>query len=339
MTAELKVSFAIVAYNEEKYLPGLLEDLRAQDYPHESMEILLIDSMSTDSTRRIMDAFQRENRDFLAVLVLENPGKSIPCGHNAALDHYTGDALVRVDAHASIPADFVRKNVEVLQSGEMVCGGRRPNIIHGLSGWKQTLLAAEQSMFGSSVASYRRAERDCYAKSLFCGMYRREVYDRVGHYDERLPRTEDNDMAYRVRQAGFRLRYCPEIVFYQHARSSLRGMLRQKFLNGLWIGRTVAVQPGCLSAFHFVPLAFVLAILFTGALAWAGIAFPAVLLWSAYGLCMGAFSVMEWRKKPFFWEKLLLPVLFLLLHVGYGAGTLVGLLSLPVWLGRVKHRG
>ena len=323
------VSFAIVAYNEEKTLPRLLADLKGQDYPHEKIQVLLIDSMSTDGTWKIMEDFARENRDFQQVLVLKNPGKNIPCGHNVALDHYTGDALIRVDAHASCPAEFIRKNVEVLQSGEMVCGGRRPNIIDEPTPWKQTLLTAEQSMFGSSIAPYRNGSKKTYTKSLFCGMYRREVYDTVGRYDERLPRTEDNDMTYRVRQAGYKLCFCPDILFYQHTRNSLGKMLRQKYLNGYWIGRTMAINPGCFSLFHFVPFAFVMGILLTTALALLDFPWLSLLMWGAYGALVVGISVLEITRKPLL-TNLALPVLFLLLHVSYGAGTFVGLVKMMV---------
>ena len=330
------VSFAIVAYNEERSLPQLLHDLENQDYPHNKIEVLLIDSMSKDSTKSIMEQFSKTHYDFFRVVVLENPGKQIPCGCNVALKEYTGDAFVRVDAHASIPPEFVRKNVEVLESGEYASGGKRPNIIDDKSQWKEMLLAAEQSMFGSSISPYRRAEKRMYAKSLFCGMYRREVFERVGLYDERLPRSEDNDMSERIRKAGFRLCYSPNIVYYQHTRNTLYGMLRQKYLNGFWIGRTMGINPHCFSVYHFVPFVFVLGILLTSILAVCGHPTLAVLMWSAYVLLILACTVTELIKSDFSIAKLLLPFVFLLLHVSYGVGTLVGLIDMPFWVKKIQ---
>ena len=101
------VSFAVVAYNEEATLPSLLVDLVNQDYPHDQIEVLLIDSMSADRTWAIMEQFAAEDHGFDRVLTLKNPKKILPCGCNLALEHYTGDAIVRIDAHASIPADFI----------------------------------------------------------------------------------------------------------------------------------------------------------------------------------------------------------------------------------------
>ena len=331
------VSFAIVAYNEERYLPRLLGDLRLQTYPHGQIELLLIDSRSTDATRSLMEAFAAQEHDFYRVCVLDNPGVTIPCGHNVALDNYRGDALIRVDAHASVPPDFIEQNVRALEGGEMICGGQRPNIIDEPTPWREALLTAEQSMMGSSFAPYRRSKKKMYTRSVFCGMYRREVYDKVGRYNELLPRSEDNDMTWRVREAGFRLLYSPDIIFYQYTRSTLRSLLRQKFLNGYWIGKTMGVNPHCFAFFHFVPLLFVLGIVLTGVLAFLGHPLPGLLMWGAYLLLTVIATVVEMVKKPS-WAKLLLPALFLMLHVCYGAGTLAGLIAMPFWIRRVRRR-
>lgn len=331
----MRVSFAIVAYNEETVLPRLLDDLKKQDYPHDKIEVLLIDSMSEDNTRKIMENFAQQELGFESVRVLDNPKKLIPCGHNVALDNYTGDALVRVDAHASMPAEFVRKNVENLLSGEMTSGGRRPNIIDGTTPWKETLLSAEQSMFGSSFASYRRSDKKMYTSSLFCGMYRREVYDKVGRYNDFLPRSEDNDMCYRIRKAGFNLCYDPDIVYYQHTRNTLSKMLMQKYLNGFWIGKTMGISPKCFSPFHFVPFIFVLGIIFTTILSIFGFHILSALMWTAYILLLLAVMITETIKSPRI-QNLALPVIVFGLHLAYGIGTLVGFCAMPFWLIKIK---
>lgn len=333
----MTVSFAIVAYNEEKTLPRLLEDLCAQDYPHGRVEVLLIDSMSTDGTARLMAAFTAQENGFLRVQTLSNPKKNLPSGCNVALEHYTGDAIVRVDAHASIPPDFLSKNVAALETGEAVSGGSRPNIIDESTPWKETLLAAEQSMFGSGIAAYRHSEGEKYVSSVFHGMYRREVYDAVGRYNEHLIRTEDNDMSYRIRCAGYQIKYNPNIVSYQHTRSTLGEMLRQKFLNGYWIGKTMGISPKCFSIFHFVPFAFVMGILLTTVLALLGMPLLAVLMWAAYLVLVLGISAVEILKGPFSGAKLALPVLFLLLHISYGVGTLIGLVEMPFWAAQIRR--
>lgn len=325
------VSVCVVAYNEEKVLPQLLKDIENQEYPKEKTEVVLIDSMSTDGTRKIMEEFQKNSHGYFNIQVLENPKKKQACGWNVAIANYKGDAIIRVDAHAAIPADFVRKNVEVLESGEYVSGGVRPNIIDESTPWKETLLLAEQSMFGSSIASYRRSEKKMYVKSVFHGAYKREVFEKVGGFDEQLGRTEDNEVHYRIRNAGYQICYSPDIISYQHSRNSLKGMLKQKYGNGYWVALTLKACPGCLSIYHFVPFAFVCGIILTSILGVIGYPLLAYLMWGAYwtvAVLMTILSVKGVKKSVY---QLSLPVLFFLLHVSYGIGSFVGVLKLPFW--------
>ena len=156
----MKITIGVVAYNEENNLPSLLRDIEAQSYPHADMEVVLADSMSTDDTRKVMQEWQKKKKDtFLDIKIIENPGKIQSCGWNAVIDTFTTEVLIRIDAHSSIPADFVEKNVKALSEGEFVTGGVRPNIVEDDSAWQQVLLLAESSMFGSSIADFRRIEK------------------------------------------------------------------------------------------------------------------------------------------------------------------------------------
>lgn len=325
------ISVCVVAYNEEKALPDLLECIKKQDYPHEKMEIVLIDSMSEDSTKSIMKAFYDENKDFKNIQILDNVGRKQATGWNVAIKNYKGDAILRVDAHASIPSDFVRKNVKVLENGEFVSGGIRPNIVQEKTPWKETLLLAESSMFGSSVASYRRSEKKSYVKSVFHGAYRREVFEKVGGFNEQLGRTEDNEIHYRIRKAGYKICYSPDIISYQHTRSSLKGMLKQKYGNGYWVALTLKVCPGCLSLYHFVPFGFVIGIIVTTVLTLLGHSLLGKIMWGMYAVCALLMSLLAVRGQKKNIYQLSLPILFFLLHVSYGVGSLVGILKLPFW--------
>lgn len=332
----MNVSVGIVAYNEEKNLPRILEDLIKQTFPHDQIEVVLVDSRSEDGTRDLMQKFSKENKEeFLNIQVVDNSKRRQSCGWNCAIRAFTTEALIRVDAHSSIPPEFVARNVAALEEGEMVTGGVRPNIVEEESSWQQVLLTAESSMFGSSAAGFRREGEKAYVKSFFHGAYRREVFEKAGVFREDLGRTEDNEFHYRLRQNGFRLCMVPGIISYQMIRPNLRKMCRQKCANGYWIGLTVGVCPGCLSLYHFVPFAFLCGILFTSLLAWLSFPQLAVLMWSMYWLMavgMAFLAVKGQKKYPGY---LLLPALFFFLHVSYGVGTLVGLVKMPFW--RRKH--
>ncbi len=337
----MTVSLCIIARNEEKVIGGLLEQVKNQTYPKNETEIVLIDSGSADGTKGIFKKFAEENKsEYMDIQIGDNTGGNQATGWNEAIKIAVGDVIIRVDAHAEIPENFIEKNMELIESGEDVCGGARPNKIDEPTPFKEMLFLAESSMFGSSIAGYRRkSEGKKYVNSLFHGAYRREVFAKVGGFNKDLGRTEDNEMHYRIRQAGYKICQSDEIISYQHIRNTLGGMIKQKFGNGKWIGLTLGVCYQCLSSFHFVPFLFVFTLLCSIAVAVAGDIFglaemklPFIVLISAYALAdllMTALAVITAKKKHII--QICLPIVFFILHISYGVGTLVGLLAMPFW--------
>lgn len=337
----MTVSLCIVAYNEEKALPGLLNDVISQTYPKENTEIILIDSGSEDETKNIFLKFAKDNKDvYMNISVLDNPKRSQASGWNTALKNFTGDIIIRVDAHSSVPRNFIENNVKVINSGEYVCGGARPSNIADPTPYKETLLLAESSMFGSSFAGYRRkSEGKKYVSSLFHGAYRREVFEKTGGFNEDLGRTEDNEIHWRIRQNGFRICQSDEIISYQNIRPTLPKMLRQKYENGKWIGLTLGICPKCLSIFHFVPFCFTAAIILCIVLLIIGIfanntllLLPMLILGGMYmtvDIIMTLAAIITSERKNIYMPLLIF--IFPMLHIVYGIGTIVGIIKLPFW--------
>lgn len=329
---ELRVSLCTIAHNEESVLNGLFRDFREQSYPHDKIEIIMVDNASTDSTRAMMEEFMNTDYGFESVKLIDSTNKNQATAWNEALMNATGDIIIRIDAHSKIPRHFIAKSVYEITEGEDIVGGGRPNTTDGMSSWKLTLLAAEESLFGSSVADYRRApSHKEYHDSLFHAAYKREVFAKVGGFNEDLGRTEDNELHYRMRMAGYRFCCCPEIISFQHTRGTLKKMIKQKYGNGYWIGLTTGVCPQCLNYFHFIPFVFVMALILSLVM-WV---FGSPLLFAIITAMYSMFNVVNTvgclvLKKPQI-QFLLLPFIFPMLHISYGIGTLVGLIKLPKW--------
>lgn len=338
MDSEFIISVGVVAYNEEDFIPLLLNDMLDQTFPKSQTELLLINSMSTDRTADIFYEFKSAHKDeYKSIQLLDNPQKNQASGWNVAIDNFLGDALIRVDAHAKITEDFIKNNSECLLSGEMVCGGMRPNIIKDPTSLKNLVLLADTSMFGGSFGKYHNSEKKSYVDTLFHGCYRREVIEKVGHFNPELGRTEDNDFHQRVRSAGYKICYDPSIVSYQYSRGSVISSVRQKYGNGYWIGRTTAINPSCISLFHFVPFLFVLAIILTSVLGIIWNWLFLILLGALYGfvnILLSVISIINF--KPFNFIGFLLPFMFLALHISYGIGTIFGLFS--IWTNNPNKR-
>nr|WP_194950499.1 glycosyltransferase family 2 protein [Parvibacter caecicola] len=336
------VTVGVIARNEELSLPDLLRDIEAQTFPHAMIEVILVDGMSTDSTKAIMDEFAKSKKnDFAATLVYRNERQIQPCGWNIVIGASRGDAIIRVDAHARIPSDFVATSIATLESGEDVCGGVRPTVMKDPTGWQSVLHMAEESAFGSSVASCRRNADKRYVNSVFHGAYKREVFSVAGLFDERLRRTEDNELHYRIRQSGYKICLSPEIKSVQLARASLGKMLTQKWLNGYWIGKTLYIEPRCFRPYHFAPLVFVLTLLVFGIVGfllanWM----PFIVLVTLYLVADLVLSMCAIGASwPCDFRALALPVLFPLIHVSYGMGTLIGIVAGPFWRFKAGRTG
>lgn len=331
-----RVSLIIIALNEEKALPDLLSSIKNQSYDHKAIEIIFVDSMSVDHTKELMDEFIGEN-DFHRVVYKKNPKVIQAGGWNTALDDVSGDIIIRLDAHAYLPEDFIEKNVRCIDEGHDICGGKVKNRIAGRSAWSKIINIAENSMFGGSVAAFRHKDTAGYVPTLAFAAYKREVFEKTGRFNENLVRTEDNEMHYRMRQSGYRFFYNPEIISFRETRPTLRKLLRQKYMNGYWIGLTISVCPRCLSIYHLVPLGFVLAGIVTGLFMCRGIWQLSALLWGAYltaTVVMSLFAVFGERRFNGYY--FILPVLFFLLHVDYGMGTLIGIMRIPGWKKSLK---
>ena len=276
----------------------------------------------------------------MIILVKDNPKRKQASGWNIAINSSKGDVIIRIDAHTMIPKDFVEKNVHVIEGGEYVSGGPRPNIVEDETPWKKTLLLAEKSMFGSSIAPYRAGHHKRYVKSVFHGAYRREVFEKAGLFNEKLGRTEDNEMHYRIRKAGYKICFTPDIISYQHVRSSWKGIIKQKFLNGYWIGLTLSICPYCFSIFHFIPFVFCLALIVSIILYALGYKMLFLILALAYIVCNLVMSFLAILKGKPCLQYIVLPIIFLSLHISYGIETMCGLIKMPFWWYKnVKKKG
>jgi hypothetical protein len=162
--------------------------------------------------------------------------------------------------------------------------------------------------------------------TVFGGFYRREVFERVGEFNERLSRGQDIEFNLRLKRAGGQTLLDPEIVSTYVARSEYGPFLRHNFSNGEWVVLAFTrseIRPVTLR--HLVPMAFVLSLLAGCGLAWAtGIVWPVLSVAGAYLLAASAVAASIAIRAR---EARLFPALvaaFGGLHLSYGLGSLRG---------------
>ena len=161
------------------------------------------------------------------------------------------------------------------------------------------------------------------------GAYRREVFNKIGLFNERLIRNQDLEFNLRLKKAGGKILLVPDIVSYYYARSTLRALAKNNFSNGYWVIYSTKFAKMPFSVRHLIPFFFVLSI--CGSLILSFIYRPFiclfVLVFVAYLISNILFSLGISFKKGF---KYFIPVVlsFAILHFSYGFGSMCGLIKL-----------
>lgn len=316
------VSVIIPCRNEEKYIGKCIAALLKQDYPRENMEVLFVDGMSTDRTREIIE---RYSRDHQFIRLFSNPQKIVPVAMNIGIRQSRGDIIIRMDAHTVYPPDYIALCVEYLdKTGAENVGG--PIISIAETFWGRAIAAGMSSMFGVGNARFRVGGYEGCVDTVPFGAYRRELFDRIGLFDEELVRNQDDELNYRVIKNGGRIYMASPIRSYYYPRESLRKLWRQYYEYGYWKVRVIQKHGMPASWRHLVPAAFVLSLLVTGLLSLADMKY----LWSFLAVA-GSYSLLSlvFASKIALWKGVqylpALPPVFATLHLSYGVGFWKGI--------------
>lgn len=329
------ITAMIVARNEEKYIEKCFESLLKQSYPVDSYEILIIDGMSTDSTVELAKKTEEKyairhdegkKKQKVEVRYFENPKKILASGWNLGIKNAKGDYVIRIDAHAYADKDFLINSVNtMLQVKDAVCVGGSMNT-ESLTEKGSIIKEVLSSPFGVGGSKFRYMKKPGYVDTVAFGLYKKEIFEQIGYFDEELERTQDNDMHRRIRANGGKFYLNPEIKTIYYSRDSIVKMMKQGFLNGKWTMINFKRYPGKMAIRHFVPLAFVLIILICILLGF--IIRPFILL-AAAGVTTHLITglIFAYKRSSKLSHILMMPFVFLLLHVSYGTGSIIGIFN------------
>src|SRR3990170_1642748 len=314
------VSVIVPMRNEERYIGECLSSLAGQDYPHDRFEVLVVDGGSKDGSRDVVDPFLRNGA--VEVRLLENPHRTTARGLNVGIAEARGEVIARIDAHAAPHTSFLSECVAALRaSGADAVGGPIESVGRGLVG--EAIALAMSFPFGIGNAAFRYSEREQYTDTVAFPAYRRDVFERVGLFED-IPSGEDDEFHLRLGERGGRLLLTPRIGSVYYPRSSLAGLAGQYLGYGRAKARVLSLHPGSTRVRQLAPPAFVGALGLTGLLALlrGPFARPFLVVAGAYALASLVASLVLARRSG--WRYLpLLPLVFACLHVSYGLGFLI----------------
>jgi glycosyltransferase involved in cell wall biosynthesis len=304
------VSVLMPVRNEAAFIERSVRAVLNQDYPQNKIEIIVTDGMSADGTKQKLMSLQKE---YANLCVIDNPLKIVAAGLNRALRIAKGGILIRVDGHAEIAPDYVRRCVDRLNGGEAdVVGGIIHTVGEGIVA--KAIAAAMSSAFGVGGTAFRTGVKAAaLADTVPFPAYRREVFEKAGDFDEELVRNQDDEHNYRLRKLGFKVLLDPAISSRYYSRTSLVSLAKQYFQYGFWKVRILQKHPRQMQWRQFVPPAFVVGFV---------LGFPFVsLIYGALNLLMSAKEAAGSNFRFIF----ILPAVFFILHFSYGLGFLAGL--------------
>ncbi|TNF37726.1 MAG: glycosyltransferase family 2 protein [Deltaproteobacteria bacterium] len=312
------VSVVMPMRNEAAMIAETLGAMRRQDYPGE-LELLCVDGMSTDGTRELVAAIAAEDP---RVRLVDNPSGRTPNAMNLGLRAARHPLVLRMDAHAIAAPDYARRSVRALEDTGADCVGGRWDIVgRGVVG--RAIAAALTSPFGVGTATWRSSADAGWTDTVPFGLWRRDRLLALGGFDEALTRNQDYELNHRLRASGGRIWYDPAIRSTYFARKGPRALTSQYLQYGFWKARVMRLHPRSTRLRHLVAPAFVLGLVLGAVLAaalggvWTGLYLGGLGLYAALALTAAVLTARRARA----WAALpLLPPLFLLLHLSWGAG-------------------
>jgi glycosyltransferase involved in cell wall biosynthesis len=339
-------SAVVLCRNERQHIAACLDSLLAGDYPGGNFEILVVDGQSDDGTVEVVRRYAEADP---RVRLVCNPKRTTPAAMNIGIRAARGQAVAIIGAHATYHPSYLSECVRHLFEYGADQAGAVARYLPG----KDTLLAraiaaALHHPFGAgaNIAYKNGAKYPIWVDTVSSGCYRREVFDRVGPFNEDLRHSQDIEWNQRLRRAGGRILLVPTAVIEYYVRSDWASFTRHNFRNGAWSILPFAYSDCVpIRARHLVPLAFVAAVL--GSLVAAGLTpagrvLAAVVLGAYAAANLVASLFVAWReRKPSL--LLVMPAVFAILHFTYGLGSLLALPRLLVrpefWrrLGSLRH--
>ena len=324
-TTQCRVTVILPTRNEGKHIAACLDSILASAHPPERLEILVVDGMSNDGTRELVaDYVAKDPR----IRLLDNPQRIVPTALNAGIRAATGEVIVRMDGHVVYPPEYIPRLVgALLETGADNVGGCLITLPADGTAVAQAIAIAMGHPFGVGNAHFRIGAREArFVDTVPFGCFRRDVFNRVGMFDEELVRNQDDEFNHRIIRAGGRVKLIPDVVCYYYARGSLRQAARMFYQYGAFkplvarkVGRIMTVR-------QLVPAMFVSALFgaILGAVFWPPAALLGAAIAAAYGTCVAICAARVARSHGLRCALALaaaLPVV----HLSYGFGFIRGL--------------
>jgi len=321
------ISIIIPIYNEEKYIKACIQSILDSDFPKENMEILLVDGMSSDRTREII---QNLSAEYNFILLLDNQKKTAPIAMNIGVKEAKGEYIFILSAHARYDVNYFGTLVEYINTLNADCvGGVLETDVKNKNIKSNAIKEVLMHPFGVGNASFRIGSNEIrLVDTVAFGCYRKNTFETYGLFDEKLTRNQDIEFNKRIVNGGGKIYLVPNVRSTYFARENFLDLAKNNFANGYWNILTAYYTNtfSSLSLRHFIPLLFVSSVLLP--LFFIPV-FPQIIYVSTISLLsyLTLVIITSIRLKNDSNSIKYLVMSFLILHFSYGIGSLQGIFS------------
>ncbi len=305
------ISIIIPCWNEEKFIARCLDSMINQTFPKERMEVLVVDGGSGDKTKEIVKTYIQKPP---FVKILENPKKIFAAANNVGIKNAKGDFVILLGAHATYSKNYVGECIKYLlenKSADSV-GGVMKSLPTKNSLIAKAIALSMSGRFGKGTKEPSEIKE---VDTVFGACYRKDVFNKIGLFNENLKRSSDMDFNLRLTRAGGKIYLIPNAISFYYAKSSLKDFFIHNIEDGTWAILPFKFTKKPFKLRNYLPLLLFLTLPLS--------------IWLYLPFCYyysAKISIREKNIRLFF----VMPLAFIVRHFGYGLGSFVGLVKLII---------
>lgn len=309
-----KISIIIPSRNEEKFIGDCLNSVIANDYSKDDLEILIVDGASEDGTRDIIKSYARK---YSFIKLFDNPKKIKAVALNIGIENSRGEYILIMDVHAGYEKDYLSKCVKYSKEyGVDNVGGILKTFPVKNTLFAKAIAISLSHHFGTGGSYFRMgADSPKEVDTVFGGCYKREVFDKIGLFNENLIRSQDIEFNLRLKRAGYKILLVPDIVVYYYPKENLKDFFWHNIEDGIWAILPLKFIKKPMKLRHYIPLIFILTLPLS------------IWLYIPLTLYFSMKIAMREKKIGYFF---VMPIVFATRHIGYGLGSILGLIKLII---------
>jgi len=317
------ISIICPVYNEEKYIENCIKSIINQNIDNDIIELIIIDGDSNDNTINIVNEYIKKYKN---VKLMHNDKKYVPYALNKGIINAKGDIIVRIDAHAYYPENYISTLVKYLKelNADNVGSICKTEVLNKT---KKAIAIKEilQSKLGVGNSQFRLGTNKIIAvDTVPFGCWRKEIFEKYGLFNEKLIRNQDIEFNKRIMRNGGKIFLIPDTYCIYYARENIKDLIKNNYQNGKWNILTAYFTKDVtsLSLRHYVPMIFMLSLILPLILMpiQKNIIYIPNIILLLYSLIVFSVSISISIKKRVNLIYLILG--FIGLHFSYGIGSL-----------------